>query len=46
MTSATAVGKDWLAAHARKVNGTTVLNVDGQKRKLPRVDLRRIARAL
>ena len=46
VTSATAVGKDWLAAHARKVNGKTVLNVDGQKRKLPRADLGRIARAL
>jgi Ca2+-binding RTX toxin-like protein len=45
VTSATAVGPDWLKAHARTVNGKTVLKVDGKKRKLPHADLRRLARA-
>jgi Ca2+-binding RTX toxin-like protein len=44
VTSATAVGKKWLAAHARTVKGKTVLKVDGRKRKLPRADLVRLAR--
>ncbi len=37
--SATAVGKNWLAAHARTVRGKTVLEVGGEERMLPRVDL-------
>ena len=45
MTSATAVGKDWLKAHARTVKGKTVLKVEGKKRKLPRADLGPLARA-
>jgi Ca2+-binding RTX toxin-like protein len=44
VTSATAVGKKWLTAHARTVKGKTVLEVDGEKRKLPRADLSRLAR--
>jgi len=39
VTSATAVGKAWLADHARSVNGKTVLEVDGKERTLPRADL-------
>jgi Ca2+-binding RTX toxin-like protein len=39
VTSATAAGKDWLAAHARVVGGRTVLEVGGKKRTLPRAAL-------
>jgi Ca2+-binding RTX toxin-like protein len=39
VTSATAAGKDWLAAHARNVDGRTVLDVGGKPRTLPRADL-------
>ena len=46
VTSATAVGKSWLTAHARTVKGKTVLKVDGKKRKLPRADLVRLARGV
>jgi len=46
VTSATTVGKKWLKKHARVVKGKTVLKVGGAKRKLPRADLVRIARAL
>jgi Ca2+-binding RTX toxin-like protein len=46
VSSATAVGAGWLKAHARTVKGKTVLKVDGKRRKLPRADLARIARAL
>ena len=46
VTSATAVGKSWLKAHARTVKGKTVLKVDGKKRKLPRADLVRLARGV
>ena len=46
VTSATVVGKRWLKTHARSVKGTTVLKVDGKKRKLPRADLARLARTL
>jgi hypothetical protein len=41
--SAAAVGDEWLAANARTVAGKTVLRVDGERRTLPRADLRRIA---
>jgi Ca2+-binding RTX toxin-like protein len=37
--SATAVGEEWLADHARTVKGKTVLEVGGEERTLPRVDL-------
>ena len=46
VTSATGVAEDWLAAHARTVNGRTVLKVRGQKRTLPRADLVRLARGV
>ena len=36
VTSATAAGREWLAKHARIVNGKTVLDVGGEKRTLPR----------
>jgi Ca2+-binding RTX toxin-like protein len=44
VTSATPVGKKWLTRHARTMKGTTVLKLDGKKRKLPRADLVRLAR--
>ena len=44
VTSATAVGKDWLAAHARTVDGKTVLDVGGKERTLPRADLAQLIR--
>ena len=34
MTSATAAGKEWLATHARIVDGKTVLDVGGKQRTL------------
>ena len=37
--SATTVGNDWLATHARTVNGKTVLRVGGEKRTLPHAHL-------
>jgi Ca2+-binding RTX toxin-like protein len=43
VTSATAVGKKWLMRHARTVKGKTVLKFHGEKRKLPRAKLRRLA---
>ena len=43
VTSATAAGKDWLAANARTVHGKTVLKVGGEERTLPRADLSQIA---
>ena len=46
VTSATAVGTDWLTAHARTIHGKTVLKVDGKKLTLPRADLARLARGL
>ena len=39
VTSATAAGKDWLATHARTVDGKTVLDVGGKPRTLPHADL-------
>jgi Ca2+-binding RTX toxin-like protein len=45
-TQATTVGRKWLAAHARIVDGKTVLKVDGEKRSLPHADLSAIARAV
>ena len=46
MTSATAVGQNWLTTHARTVKGKTVLKVDGKKRTLPRAELARLARGV
>jgi Ca2+-binding RTX toxin-like protein len=43
VTSATGVGEDWLAAHARTVKGKTVLEVGGEELKLPRADLSQLA---
>ena len=45
VTSATRVESGWLKAHARVVNGKTVLKVDGEQRTLPRADLGALARA-
>jgi Ca2+-binding RTX toxin-like protein len=45
VSSATAVGKRWVTAHARTVKGKTVLEVDGTKRKLPRAKLGQLKRA-
>lgn len=43
VTSATAAGKDWLATHARIVEGKTVLDVGGGKaRTLPQADLSQV----
>jgi Ca2+-binding RTX toxin-like protein len=39
VTSATAAGKEWLATHARIVDGKTVLDVGGKERTLPHTDL-------
>jgi Ca2+-binding RTX toxin-like protein len=46
VTSATAVGKDWLKANARTINGKTVLEVGGKTQTLPRADLARLARGV
>jgi Ca2+-binding RTX toxin-like protein len=43
VTSATAVGNDWLASHSRTVNGKTVLDVGGKERTLPRAGLAQLA---
>jgi Ca2+-binding RTX toxin-like protein len=39
VSSASVVGEEWLARHARTVKGKTVLKVNGEKRTLPRADL-------
>ncbi len=44
--AATTSGKQWLNAHARTVNGKTVLNVDGKKRTLPRASLAQLKRGM
>ena len=44
VSSATAVGKEWLTDHARTVNGKTVLDVRGKQRTLPRADLSQLMR--
>ncbi len=44
VTSATAVGKDWLTTHARTVDGKTVLDVGGKERTLPRANLDQLGR--
>ena len=40
--SATTADREWLATHARIVNGKTVLDVGGKARTLPRTDLSRL----
>jgi Ca2+-binding RTX toxin-like protein len=44
VSSATTVDEEWLTAHARTVEGKTVLEVDGKQMKLPRVDLSELVR--
>jgi Ca2+-binding RTX toxin-like protein len=39
VSSATSAGQEWLARHARTVEGKTVLDVGGRARTLPRADL-------
>ena len=39
VSSATSSGQEWLARHARTVEGKTVLDVGGRARTLPRADL-------
>jgi hypothetical protein len=46
VSGTTAAGKRWLTNHARTVKGKTVLEVDGEKRKLPRAKLSRLARGV
>ncbi len=48
VTSAAAVasGERWLSSHARTVKGKTVLELDGEKRKLPRAKLGRLTRTV
>jgi Ca2+-binding RTX toxin-like protein len=44
--SASIRGADWLNAHARVVNGKTVLTVDGKTHELPRADLAQLTQAV
>ena len=44
VSSATSVGEDWLAAHARTIKGKTVLEVDGENVRLPRAELPELVR--
>jgi Ca2+-binding RTX toxin-like protein len=46
VSSASAVGQEWLSTHARTVKGKTVLKLDGKKRVLPRADLAQLAQAV
>jgi Ca2+-binding RTX toxin-like protein len=46
VTSATTVGKRWLKRHARTVKGKTVLRFHGEKRTLPRAQVRGLARGV
>jgi Ca2+-binding RTX toxin-like protein len=39
VSSATTVGEEWLAEHARVVEGKTVLELGGEERTMPRVEL-------
>jgi hypothetical protein len=45
VSSATVAGTRWLKAHARTVKGKTVITRDGQKTKLPRAKLAKLARS-
>ena len=42
VSSATTVGEDWLATHARTVKGKTVLEIDGENVRLPRAELSKL----
>jgi Ca2+-binding RTX toxin-like protein len=44
LTSTVVAGQDWLAAHARTVDGKTVLEFNGKVRILPRAELSQLAR--
>jgi Ca2+-binding RTX toxin-like protein len=44
VTSAVAAGPEWLDAHARTVDGKTVLEVNGRERTVPRADLAALLR--
>jgi Ca2+-binding RTX toxin-like protein len=44
--SAAAVGRRWLSSHASTAKGKTVLELDGEKRKLPRAKLGKLTRTL
>ena len=44
VAAATVVGRSWLAAHARTVNGRTVLKLGGHKRTLPHAHLSGVTR--
>ena len=44
VSSAKSVGKDWLAEHARTVEGKTVLDVGGKEKTLPRIELSELVR--
>jgi Ca2+-binding RTX toxin-like protein len=46
VSSAKAVGARWLKRHASTVRGKTVLELDGEKRKLPRAKLGKLTRSL
>jgi Ca2+-binding RTX toxin-like protein len=46
VSSATTVGEEWLAEHARVVEGKTVLEVNGEERTLPRLELSELVRGL
>jgi Ca2+-binding RTX toxin-like protein len=46
VSSASAVGQEWLSRHARTVKGKTVLTTGGKKRVLPRADLAQIAQGV
>jgi Ca2+-binding RTX toxin-like protein len=45
VTSATAADKEWLAKHAKIVDGKTVLDVGGKQRTLPKTDLSELIRS-
>ncbi len=46
VSSASAVGKRWLKKHASTSRGKTVLKLDGEKRKLPRAKLAKLAQGV
>jgi Ca2+-binding RTX toxin-like protein len=46
VTSATAVGNDWLAGHVRTIKGKTVVKLGGKQRTLPHAKLARLPRGL
>jgi Ca2+-binding RTX toxin-like protein len=44
VSSASAVGRRWVAKHASTVKGKTVVKIDGEKHRLPRAKLAKLAR--